>query len=176
MATYIPYVYGNTNIRTIEKDNKTWFVGKDVASVLGYERPTKAIADHVDCDDKDVIPIRDSIGRPQNTPIVTESGLYALIFGSKLPTAKDFKRWVTSEVLPIIRTTGTYGNANTTEVITPERAAEMLSKNKSNRKINQANVRRIADDMLTGNYKLNGETIKFYADGTLADGQHRLTA
>ena len=95
-------------IRTVVIDNEPWFVGKDVATALGYERATKAIQDHVDKEDKDAVPIRDSIGRMQNTPIINESGLYALIFGSKLESAKRFKHWVTSEVLPAIRKTGRY--------------------------------------------------------------------
>ena len=79
-----------------------------MATALGYERATKAIQDHVNEEDKDEIPIQDSIGRMQKTPIINESGLYALIFGSKLESAKRFKRWVTSEVLPTIRKTGGY--------------------------------------------------------------------
>ena len=96
------------SIRTLEINSKPYFVGKDVAEVLGYERPTKAIADRVDSEDKDEIPIQDSIGRMQKTPVINESGLYSLILSSKLPTAKKFKRWVTSEVLPSIRKTGMY--------------------------------------------------------------------
>ena len=96
------------DIRTVTIDNEPWFVGKDVATSLGYERATKAIQDHVDSEDKDEIPIQDSIGRMQKTPIISESGLYALIFSSKLESAKRFKHWVTSEVLPSIRKTGGY--------------------------------------------------------------------
>lgn len=96
------------NIRTVNIDGEHWFVGKDVANALGYERATKAIQDHVDEDDKDEVPIQDSIGRMQKTPVINESGLYALIFGSKLKSAKQFKHWVTSEVLPTIRKTGGY--------------------------------------------------------------------
>ena len=95
-------------VRTVTIDNEPWFVGKDVATALGYERATKAIQDHVNEEDKDEIPIQDSIGRMQKTPIINESGLYALIFGSKLASAKRFKHWVTSEVLPTIRKTGGY--------------------------------------------------------------------
>lgn len=95
-------------IRTVQLNNETYFVGKDVAEALGYERATKAIQDHVDSDDKDEVPIQDSIGRMQKTPVITESGLYALIFGSKLESAKRFKHWVTSEVLPSIRKHGVY--------------------------------------------------------------------
>ena len=95
-------------VRTVTIDNEPWLVGKDVATALGYERATKAIQDHVNEEDKDEIPIQDSIGRMQKTPIINESGLYALIFGSKLESAKRFKHWVTSEVLPTIRKTGGY--------------------------------------------------------------------
>lgn len=97
-------------VRVIIVDNEPWFVGKDVANILGYERATKAVTDHVDDDDKDVVPIQDSIGRMQNTPIINESGLYSLILSSKLQTAKKFKRWVTADVLPAIRKTGGYVN------------------------------------------------------------------
>ena len=95
-------------IRVLEKNGQPWFIGKDVAAILGYERSTKAVQDHVDDEDRDVIPIQDSIGRLQNTPIINESGLYSLIFASKLPDAKAFKRWVSSEVLPSIRKHGAY--------------------------------------------------------------------
>ena len=95
-------------VRTIEIGNEPWFVGKDVAEALGYERAAKAVQDHVDDDDKDAVPIQDSIGRMQKTPIINESGLYSLILSSKLPTAKAFKHWVTSEVIPSIRKTGSY--------------------------------------------------------------------
>lgn len=96
------------DIRTIQLNNETYFVGKDIAAALGYERAAKAIQDHVDTEDKDEVPIRDSIGRMQKTPVINESGLYSLIFESKLESAKRFKRWVTSEVLPAIRKTGVY--------------------------------------------------------------------
>lgn len=95
-------------IRAVKLKGEDYFVGKDIAESLGYSRPTKAVSDHVDSDDIDEVPIQDSIGRMQRTPIINESGVYALIFGSKLPSAKKFKRWVTSEVLPTIRKTGGY--------------------------------------------------------------------
>ena len=97
-------------IRTVEIGGEPWFVGKDVAETLGYERPTKAVSDHVDGEDRDEVPIQDSIGRMQNSAIINESGLYSLILSSKLPSAKAFKRWVTSEVLPSIRKHGGYIN------------------------------------------------------------------
>ena len=95
-------------IRTVTIDDEPWFVGKDVAESLGYERATKAIRDHVDEEDVDEIPIQDSIGRMQNTPVINESGLYSLVLSSKLASAKRFKKWVTSEVLPSIRKNGGY--------------------------------------------------------------------
>jgi prophage antirepressor-like protein len=100
-------------IRTVQIKDDVWFVGKDVAQALGYERPTKAILDHVDSDDKDEVPIQDTIGRMQNTTVINESGIYALVFGSKLESAKRFKHWITSEVLPQIRKTGSYAVAKT---------------------------------------------------------------
>ena len=102
------------NIRTVILNNNLWFVGKDVAECLGYTNSKKAIRDHVDDEDKimgerNVTPsITDKLGRVQYPVFINESGLYALIFGSKLDKAKEFKHWVTSEVLPQIRKTGGY--------------------------------------------------------------------
>lgn len=101
--------FKDKEVRTVVIDGEPYFVGKDVADILGYQRATKAISDHVDTEDKDEVPIQDSIGRMQNTPVINESGVYALIFGSKLPEAKEFKHKVTHEILPQIRQTGVYG-------------------------------------------------------------------
>lgn len=96
-------------VRTVNINNEPWFVGKDIAQILGYVNPRKALLDHVDEEDKrDGVTIRDSIGREQNPTVINESGLYSLVLSSKLPTAKKFKRWVTSEVLPTLRRTGSY--------------------------------------------------------------------
>ena len=95
-------------VRTMKIDREPYFVGKDVAEILGYNEPHKAIARHVDKDDGMKRPIIDEIGRTQETTIINESGLYSLILSSKLPKAKEFKRWVTSEVLPSIRKHGLY--------------------------------------------------------------------
>lgn len=99
-------------IRTVTIDNEPWFVGKDVAEALNYNEPHKAVQRHVEEDDRMKHPITDSSGRVQDTWLISESGLYALIFGSKLESAKRFKRWVTSEVLPTIRKTGQYQMPN----------------------------------------------------------------
>lgn len=99
-------------IRTVTINNEPWFVGKDVAEALGYAKARNAIASHVEQDDKKDAPIQGDLGGVQQMTIINESGLYALIFGSKLESAKRFKRWVTSEVLPTIRKTGQYQMPN----------------------------------------------------------------
>lgn len=96
------------SVRTTVIDNEPWFVGKDVASVLGYSKPLNAIAKHVEEDDSLKRGLTDNLGRTQDTIIINESGLYSLVLSSKLPTAKAFKKWVTSEILPTIRKTGGY--------------------------------------------------------------------
>lgn len=94
-------------IRTITKDNETYFVGKDIAKALGFTNPRDAIATHVFDEDKGVDTI-DTLGGKQSMTVINESGVYALVFGSRLESAKRFKHWVTSEVLPTIRKTGSY--------------------------------------------------------------------
>ena len=100
-------------VRTLLINNEVYFVGKDVAEILGYSNSSKAVSTHVDDEDK----IMEMIAHSQNgnvvktqTALINESGLYSLILSSKLPIAKKFKRWVTLEVLPSIRKTGSYGN------------------------------------------------------------------
>ena len=83
-------------------DGEPWFVGKDVATALGYSNSRDAIAKHVDAEDLNTVAIRDGIQGNPNMTIINESGLYSLILSSKLPTAKRFKRWVTAEVLPTL--------------------------------------------------------------------------
>lgn len=102
------FTFNNEQVRTLLINNEPWFIGKDVAQILGYSNPRDALSKHVENEDKDSVAIRDSIGRMQKAPIINESGVYALIFGSKLPDAKKFKHWVTSEVLPQLRKTGSY--------------------------------------------------------------------
>lgn len=103
-------VFGNADfgeVRTVVIDGEPWFVGKDVAQCLGYTNPSKALADHVDDDDKLNNKTLSSLGQ-RGGWLINESGMYALIFGSKLEKAREFKRWVTSEVLPTLRKTGHY--------------------------------------------------------------------
>lgn len=99
------------SIRTVEIGGEPWLVGKDVAVALGYSNPSKAVAIHVDKEDKsfEMMPVSDAQnGNLVKTALINESGLYSLILSSKLPGAKKFKRWVTAEVLPSIRKTGGY--------------------------------------------------------------------
>ena len=96
-------------IRTmVDEKGEPWFVGTDVAKMLGYNQSDKAILRHTDEDDRMKCTVTDNLGRGQNTFVINESGLYSLILASKLPQAKAFKRWVTAEVLPQIRKTGGY--------------------------------------------------------------------
>ena len=98
--------FEQSNVRTMMIDNEPYFVGKDIAEVLGYSNPQKAIRDHIDNDDKTVNESFTVNGT--KIILINESGVYSLIFGSKLDSAKRFKKWVTSEVLPSIRKTGGY--------------------------------------------------------------------
>ena len=108
------------SVRCMSIDNEPWFVGKDVATALGYSNSRKAIQDHVDEEDKGVTK-RDTLGGKQNMTIINESGLYSLILHSKLPSAKKFKHWVTSTVLPSVRKNGGYiqnqENLSETEIL-----------------------------------------------------------
>ena len=96
-------------VRTVVKDGEPWFVGKDVAECLGYSKPRNAINAHVDNEDKALAPIQGGCSTgTQNTMIINESGLYSLVLSSKLPRAKEFRRWVTATILPTLRRTGGY--------------------------------------------------------------------
>lgn len=103
----VAFKYEEQQVRTIEKNGEPWFVGKDVAAILGYSDTADAVKKHVDPEDKGVGEMPTPGGK-QRIMLINESGLYSLILSSKLPTAKEFKRWVTSEVLPSIRKTGEY--------------------------------------------------------------------
>lgn len=105
-------------IRTIQQNGEPWFVGKDVAKILGYERADNAIRNHVDDEDKLMHQISAS-GQNREMYIINESGLYSLILSSKMPKAKEFKRWVTSEVIPAIRKHGGY--------LTPDKIEQALT-------------------------------------------------
>ena len=116
-------------IRTTLIDGAVWFVGKDIARALGYKNPQETIREHVDVEDKGVSEILTPGGK-QKMPIINESGMYSLIFASKLPTARQFKRWVTSEVLPSIRKSGMYLTDKAAEayLTDPEEFAKMAAR------------------------------------------------
>ena len=121
-------------IRTLEKDNEVWFIGKDVAEILGYSNTRDALTKHVDSEDKAGVAIHD--GRQNRSMIIiNESGLYSLVLSSKLPTAKKFKRWVTSEVLPSIRKHGIYATTQTIETMLadPDNAIKVFTALKEER-------------------------------------------
>ncbi len=136
-------------IRTlVNEKGETFFVGKDVAEALGYTNTRKALQDHVDDEDKGVTK-RDTLGGIQQMVVINESGLYSLVLSSKLPQAREFKRWVTSEVLPQIRQTGGYiptTNPRTGEVLTESEMVEAANKIVA-RTIARSNLP--ADDCLT---------------------------
>lgn len=118
-------------IRTLLIDGEPWFVGKDVASILKYSNTGKAVINHVDNEDKKnvMLPYSQNGNMVVRTAIINESGLYSLIMSSKLPTAKQFKRWVTSEVLPSIRKHGAYVTApKLAEIIANPESLELLLK------------------------------------------------
>ncbi|MDU2962695.1 MAG: phage antirepressor KilAC domain-containing protein [Streptococcus salivarius] len=99
--------HGRT-VRTVTVNDTPYFVGKDVAEILGYAKARNALSTHVDSEDALKWGVMDELGRKQETTIINESGLYSLILSSRLPQAKEFKRWVTSEVLPTIRKNGMF--------------------------------------------------------------------
>ena len=134
-------------VRTMEINGEPYFVGKDVAEILGYSNPQKAIREHVDDDDKGVNEMV-TPGGAQQLVCINESGLYSLILSSKLPKAKEFKRWVTSEVLPSIRKHGLYA---TEELISnPDIAIAAFQALKEEREKN----RKLADTVAVQNQQI----------------------
>ena len=108
--------FKGNEVRTLMIDGEPYFVGKEIAEILGYERPDNAVRNHVDAEDKLMHSISAS-GQMRNMTVINESGLYSLILSSKLEKAKEFKRWVTNEVLPSIRKHGMYATPQTAEKI-----------------------------------------------------------
>ena len=120
------FKFHDEKVRMVVVNDEPYFVGNDVARILGYSNPRKAISDHVYEEDRGVTKC-DTLGGVQDLTVINESGVYALVFGSKLPRAKEFKHWVTSEVLPSIRKTGGYKMPST-----PEEMIDLLLQNSSN--------------------------------------------
>lgn len=174
-------------IRTIEKDGEPWFVGKDVATALGYNNPRDAFKKHIDEEDKGVAKC-DTLGGTQETTIINESGLYSLVLSSKLPTAKKFKRWVTNEVIPSIRKHGAYMTLETLEkvLLSPDtlmQLAQNLKDEQEKRKALEAQIESQKPAVLfTGAVEtsktsiLIGELAKMLKQNGVNIGQNRLFA
>jgi anti-repressor protein len=168
-------------VRTTLISNEPWFVGKDVADALGYERPTDATRKHVDDDDRGVAKIETPSGA-QNMTVINESGLYSLVLSSKLPSAKKFKRWVTSEVLPAIRKTGAYDIHKDSYMITDpvERARKWIEEETIRKeqaaKIEEMTPKALFADSVSAskNTILIGELAKILRGNGINIGQNRL--
>lgn len=173
-------------IRTIEKDGEPWFVGKDVATILGYAKPLNALATHIDEDDSLKQGLTDNMGRMQETIFINESGLYSLVLSSKLPTAKKFKRWVTNEVIPSIRKHGAYMTPETLEkvLLSPDtlmQLAQNLKDEQEKRKVLETKIEQdkpkvlFADAVATAQTSiLIGELAKLLKQNGVDMGQNRL--
>ena len=120
------------DIRTVEQDGGIWFVGKDIAEALGYSNPSNAVISHVDDEDKLRTQIKYA-GQNREVSIINESGLYSLVLSSKLPSAKAFKRWITSEVIPSIRKTGSYNKPSKQPTTQQEQRAKAMLLNAQSR-------------------------------------------
>lgn len=179
--------FESNEVRTLLINNEPWFVGKDVATVLGYADTKKAIKAHVDEEDKimggqnGTPSITDSLGREQFPTYVNESGLYSLIMGSKLPSAKKFKRWVTSEVLPTLRKTGRYSITDSYMIKDPiERAKRWIEEEEERQALRLENAEMkpkalFADamDVTKGSVPV-GELSKILAQNGIEIGRNKL--
>lgn len=142
-------------VRTAILDNDVWFVGKDVAIALGYSNPSNAVVNHVDSEDKTTYLNQVSGSNYKTkTTVINESGLYSLVLSSKLPTAKEFKRWITKDVIPSIRKYGMYATMDTIDkmLANPDNAIKMLTALKQEREAKEQAYKTI--DMLTHTGKL----------------------
>lgn len=173
-------------IRTVEINGEPWFVGKDVADRLGYSNPRDALSAHVDEDDKNTVAIHDGIRGNPNQTVINESGLYSLVLSSKLPTAKQFKRWVTAEVIPSIRKHGAYMTPETIEkvLLNPDTIINLASQLKSEREKRIALEGKVEEDKpkvifadavsTAKNSILIGELAKLLKQNDVDMGQNRL--
>lgn len=173
-------------VRTMTIDNKPYFVGKDVAQALGYSQADKAIVRHVEEDDRMKRTVTDNLGRYQETFIINESGLYSLILSSKLPTAKKFKHWVTSEILPTIRRHGAYMTDSALEqaLTSPDFLIKLATQLKAEKERNAQLETKIEIDKpkvifadavsVSKNSILVGELAKLLKQNGIEIGQNRL--
>ncbi|AML46817.1 hypothetical protein HO456_07980 [Streptococcus suis] len=140
-------------VQLVELNNEPWFIGKEIAEILGYKNSRDALSKHVDEEDKGVAK-RDTLGGSQDQVIINESGLYSLILKSKLPQAKQFKRWVTSEVLPAIRKHGGYLTDNKLEeaLLNPDTlislATQLKEEREARKQLQVANSQLMVDNQI----------------------------
>lgn len=172
-------------IRTVEIGGEPWFVGKDIADKLGYQNGSRDVNRHVDDDDKRVIPLFDG-SQNRDSIIINESGLYSLVLSSKLPTAKQFKRWITSDVIPTIRKHGAYMTPETIEnvLLNPDTIINLASQLKSEREKRIALEGKVEEDRpkvifadavsTSKNSILIGELAKLLKQNGVEMGQNRL--
>lgn len=172
-------------VRTLTVNEEPFFVGKDVAEILGYSNTRDALYRHVDGEDKDVVKL-DTLGGKQSQTIINESGLYSLIFSSKLESAKRFKRWVTSEVLPAIRKHGLYATDNVIKntLNNPDYIINILTEYKKEKEHNLVLEQQVKEnkpkvlfaDSVAGsdNSILVGELAKLLKQNGIDVGQNRL--
>ena len=177
--------YEDKEIRTKIINEEIWFVGKDVAEILGYSNTQKAILNHIDEYDKGVTKW-DTLGGKQDLIVINESGLYSLVLSSKLPTAKPFKRWVTSEVLPTIRKHGAYMTNDTLEkaLTSPEFLIQLATNLKLEKEKNKKLTDKIETDKpkvifaealeISNNNILIGDLAKILKQNGVDIGQNRL--
>lgn len=172
-------------IRTVTVNDEPWFVGKDVAIALGYRNTKDALSKHVDAEDKlqnDGVAICDPMGREQHPVVINESGLYSLILFSKLPSAKEFKRWVTHEVLPAIRKNGGYiagqEHMNDQEILAKALLVAQRTIESKNQVIEQMEPKALFADAVSagGNTILIGELAKMIRQNGVDMGEKRLFA
>lgn len=173
------------SIRVVTQNGEPWFIGKDVAEILGYSNSRKALADHVDDDDKGVTKC-DTLGGTQELTVINESGLYSLVLRSQMPAARQFKRWITHDVIPAIRKHGIYATPDTVEkmledpdslikilqTLKEERAARMEAE-----ETNRINAPKVlfADSVAQAeNDILVGELAKLLKQNGVETGQNRL--
>lgn len=172
-------------IRVLEIGSEPWFVGKDVAEILGYERADNAIRNHVDSEDKLTHQISAS-GQNRNMYVINESGLYSLILSSKLPQAKKFKRWVTHEILPAIRKHGAYMTGETLEkaLTSPDFLIDLATRLKQEQEARKLLEEKVEEDKpkvlfadsveTSSNSCLVGELAKIISQNGYEIGQNRL--
>ena len=177
-------VFSNTEfgqIRTTMIDGQPFFVGKDVAEILGYANTRDAISRHVDNEDKGVAKC-DTLGGGQELNVINESGLYSLILASKLPGAKRFKRWVTAEVLPSIRKSGGYisgqENLSDDQLIAKALIVAQRQLDERNRRIEEMRPKEIFADAVSASHSsiIVGELAKLISQNGINIGQNRLFA